>query len=44
MGYPFTAPIINNSLIIRMKQLSGYGTITVNYCNDMNFTYQDMNG
>lgn len=42
-GYPFPKDL-TNGLVIRMRQFSGYGTITVNYCFVLNFTYQDMNG
>lgn len=44
MGYVFPADGILNGLVIRMRQLSGYGTITVQYCFNFNFTFQDMSG
>jgi hypothetical protein len=44
MSYPFSNSNVKNSLVIRMRELSGYGAITVNYCDSMNFTYQDMTG
>lgn len=44
MGFPFTAGAPTNGLVIRMRQLSGYGSILVNYCSSLNFTFEDMNG